>query len=615
MTLFTNQSAIACALAAAITFGGGAAHADTLPDTPTASATPAPTETAPTETPAAAETSAPTEPPPPTESPAATPSPAQTTAPSETPAPIEAPAPSADSDDGEAAADPSEAAIAAAAQRDEATAVIAAAKGNASSATISVLIAAVDSVTVALDGDADDATLTALTAAMGVARTAVEESVNVYTDARAALADQGSLIAADLPTGILDAQKATAAPLAAALAALAADDAVAAAAGQVTAWSANVRGYRPAKATATGYVTQITTLRKTKSYAAATIARAAEVVNSKTALISALSAPVPQTATLNAASARAKAAIAAWRKSNSDRGSAYREALAVKATGAVTSKKYATTVNATYAKRLTSALDKLTAGLNTTTIAQLGTLTQAVRSANTTVTSAASSLATAKTVYANGMNALRVFTKATAATRSPLSKANAALKKAITAKASPVTLKRHITNVSSRAAAAKISHTEAPIRAELKWVAENAWSRSYTWGHPYIFNEDCANFASHALEVRGLGPQVLNISSTSLRNHLVGRGFRETADSQAVRRNVKLGDVIQFDWRNNGRYAGDRDHTGIVTRIDRNANGTITIRYTAHTDPGNDPKVNQTIEASLADWGHDRNGGVFFISI
>ncbi|MET0784783.1 MAG: hypothetical protein ABWY53_10685 [Leifsonia flava] len=69
MTLFTSQSAIACALAAAITFGGGAAHADTLPDTRTASATPAPTETAPTETPAAAETSAPTEPP------AATPSP------------------------------------------------------------------------------------------------------------------------------------------------------------------------------------------------------------------------------------------------------------------------------------------------------------------------------------------------------------------------------------------------------------------------------------------------------------------------------------------------------------------------------------------------------------
>ena len=467
----------------------------------------------------------------------------------------------------------------------------------------------------ALDGGAEDDILTSLVSATAAAQTAVGKSVAVYAHARTALADQTKLIAPDLPKGTVAEQKATAAALTNALRNLDVDITVTVATAKVTAWSVNVRGYRPAKTTATEYVNQITALRKSKAYAAATTARATEVVGSRTALISALSAPVPQTATLNAASARAKAAIAAWRKSNSDRGSAYRTALAVKATGAATSKKYATIVNASYAKRLTSALDGLTAGLNTTTIAQLGSLTQAVRSANTTVTSAASALASAKTVYANGMNALRVFTKATAATRSPLSKANAALKKAITAKASPVTLKRHITNVSSRAAAAKISHTEAPIRAELKWVAENAWARSYTWGHPYIFNEDCANFASHALEVRGLGPQVLNISSTSLRNHLVGRGFRETADSQAARRNVKLGDVIQFDWRNNGRYSGDRDHTGIVTRIDRNANGTITIRYTAHTDPGNDPKVNQTIEASLADWGHDRNGGVFFISI
>ncbi|MGO4102621.1 CHAP domain-containing protein [Leifsonia sp. YAF41] len=78
---------------------------------------------------------------------------------------------------------------------------------------------------------------------------------------------------------------------------------------------------------------------------------------------------------------------------------------------------------------------------------------------------------------------------------------------------------------------------------------------------------------------------------------------------------MKVGDIIQFDWQPSASNPSDRDHTGIVTKIETGVDGTITVRYTAHTDPDNDPKVDQSIEASLADYGHDINGLVYFISI
>lgn len=156
---------------------------------------------------------------------------------------------------------------------------------------------------------------------------------------------------------------------------------------------------------------------------------------------------------------------------------------------------------------------------------------------------------------------------------------------------------------------------ERGLEAQLAWVSENAWTKNYSWGHSYIPNEDCANFASRSLLIRGLPENVLHISSTKLRNWLTGHGYVETPDSPAARGAVKVGDIIQFDWQPSASNPSDRDHTGIVTKIETGVDGTITVRYTAHTDPDNDPKVDQSIEASLADYGHDINGLVYFISI
>ncbi|KQO98640.1 amidase domain-containing protein [Leifsonia sp. Leaf264] len=485
---------------------------------------------------------------------------------------------------------------------------------SASAATIAELVAAADALKAAIDTDSDDETLTGLMSSTDVALAAVQKSVAVYATARTALADQTSLTAKDLPKGTIDAQRTTAAALTKALTDLAPDATVSAATKTVTAWTTNVRGYRPAKAAATTVSTQITALRKAKAYPAATIVTTNEAANALNAVNAALNATVPQTVTLNAATTRGKNAVAAWKKSDADRAATYKTAGTVYSAASATYKKYATTVSTVYSNPLKTTMAALAAGIHTATPSQLTTLTSKAKTATANVTAAAAKLAIAKTTFANGSTSQKVYTRVPAAQKAALAKALAALKSSINAKSSPATLQVHITDVSSKAAAVKQAHINAPVREQLEWVSAYAWARGYGWGHEYIYNEDCANFASHSLYIRGLGPQVLNISSTALRNHLVGRGFRETADSQAARRAVKLGDVIQFDWQPNGNTS-DRDHTGIVTRIDKNANGTITIRYTAHTDPGNDPKVNQTIEASLADNGHDRNGRVYFISI
>jgi hypothetical protein len=45
------------------------------------------------------------------------------------------------------------------------------------------------------------------------------------------------------------------------------------------------------------------------------------------------------------------------------------------------------------------------------------------------------------------------------------------------------------------------------------------------------------------------------------------------------RADVQLGDLVQFDWDD----SGDRDHTGIVTRIERSDDGDVKVYFAGHT--------------------------------
>ena len=106
-----------------------------------------------------------------------------------------------------------------------------------------------------------------------------------------------------------------------------------------------------------------------------------------------------------------------------------------------------------------------------------------------------------------------------------------------------------------------------------------------------LADNDCVNFTSQSMLQRGWKPQgtwthakaVLDSglawrSSTSMRDFLRGHPELATALTDGQRAKVKLGDIVQFDWDR----TGDRDHTGVVTRIVRTRSG-IKIYFAGHT--------------------------------
>ena len=110
----------------------------------------------------------------------------------------------------------------------------------------------------------------------------------------------------------------------------------------------------------------------------------------------------------------------------------------------------------------------------------------------------------------------------------------------------------------------------------------------------YYRGVDCANWASQSLLKRGFkqtatwhgrlsktrGATKAWISSTALRNYLVASGQAvELTDAQ--RDQVKVGDLVQFDWWNKG----SKEHTGIVSAVVPTALG-LKIYYASHTAHG-----------------------------
>ena len=133
-----------------------------------------------------------------------------------------------------------------------------------------------------------------------------------------------------------------------------------------------------------------------------------------------------------------------------------------------------------------------------------------------------------------------------------------------------------------------------PVAAQLEY-AHAHWDDPDAERFGVIDENDCVNFTSQTLLARGWttddewwydenGDAYASsgawISSTMLRDYLARHPERATPLTDDQRDQVKVGDIVQFDWDD----SGDRDHTGIITAVVTEADGSIDLEYAGHTD-------------------------------
>jgi len=115
--------------------------------------------------------------------------------------------------------------------------------------------------------------------------------------------------------------------------------------------------------------------------------------------------------------------------------------------------------------------------------------------------------------------------------------------------------------------------------------------KDYNPDYQPLGTTDCVDFTSQSLLERGWKQQGLWthaesvaqsggawISSTMFRDFMHAHPELGTALTDDERARVKLGDVVQFDWDG----TGDRDHTGVVTRVVTEG-GRTRIAFAGHT--------------------------------
>jgi hypothetical protein len=143
------------------------------------------------------------------------------------------------------------------------------------------------------------------------------------------------------------------------------------------------------------------------------------------------------------------------------------------------------------------------------------------------------------------------------------------------------------------------------VAAQLEYVQAH-WDDTESELFGYLDENDCVNFASQSLLARGwetddewwydesgdpYSSSAAWRSSTSFMEYLEEHPEWATALTDDQRDRVKPGDIVQFDWDD----SGDRDHTGIVTSVVTEEDGSITIHYAGHTDATWDRTVDQAI--------------------
>ncbi|MDQ1531376.1 MAG: hypothetical protein QOE37_1481 [Microbacteriaceae bacterium] len=139
------------------------------------------------------------------------------------------------------------------------------------------------------------------------------------------------------------------------------------------------------------------------------------------------------------------------------------------------------------------------------------------------------------------------------------------------------------------------------VDRELRYVL--TYWKHYNPAYEALDDNDCVDFASQALLRRGWTQQddwvhadaVLDSgaawrSSTAFRDFMDEHPELGTPLTDSERSKVKLGDIVQFDWDR----SGDRDHTGVVTRIVKQG-GHIRIFFAGHTNDSDYRSVDTAI--------------------
>lgn len=171
----------------------------------------------------------------------------------------------------------------------------------------------------------------------------------------------------------------------------------------------------------------------------------------------------------------------------------------------------------------------------------------------------------------------------------------------------PVKPKAGQNTAAAASAVLKFNYVRDPrVTAQLDYALAH-WSDYNSDVYGVISGNDCVNFTSQSLIARGWamdGEWSFDTatrqstpawnSSTAFAAYLAAHPERATALTDDQRSLVKVGDVVQFDWDG----SGDRDHTGIVSRVDKTASG-VTVYYAGHT-ANTDYK---SVDESLANTG------------
>ncbi len=131
-----------------------------------------------------------------------------------------------------------------------------------------------------------------------------------------------------------------------------------------------------------------------------------------------------------------------------------------------------------------------------------------------------------------------------------------------------------------------------PIDKQMTYLMKY-WTTRNLAKYGEIGDNDCVNFTSQSLIARGWTMDddwwhnqdggtnhYANAwaSSTAMMHYFEDRPEMATALTDQQRDKVAIGDIVQFDWDN----SGDRDHTGVVTRIEGSGAATK-IYFAGHT--------------------------------
>jgi hypothetical protein len=160
--------------------------------------------------------------------------------------------------------------------------------------------------------------------------------------------------------------------------------------------------------------------------------------------------------------------------------------------------------------------------------------------------------------------------------------------------------------VPAAAATPSLTFTYVPdpkITAQIAYVLAH-WQDYNTDAYGSISGNDCVNFTSQSLIARGWAMDAdwsyssgqystAWASSTAFAAYLTAHPERATPLTAAQRTDVKVGDIVQFDWDN----SGDKDHTGVVTRVESTATG-VQIYYAGHTNDTDYRSVDESLALS-----------------